>query len=77
MFMNHTPLKPKLVEYSQKAGNLLITGSLNVKEIVDSLDITNYITADEFYGIYMLKDGDNRAHDYFFDYVLHRRDINK
>ena len=31
MFMNHTPLKPKLVEYGKKAGNLLVTGSLSVK----------------------------------------------
>lgn len=55
MFMNHTPLKPKLVEYSKMAGNLLITGSLSVKEIVEDLGIHNYITADEFYSLYMIK----------------------
>lgn len=52
MFLNHTPLKPTLIEYGKKAGNMLVTGVLNVKEIVDSLGIKNYITAEEFYSIY-------------------------
>ena len=53
MFMNHTPLKPKLKEYAAMQGNLLITGSLNVKGIVEDLEIKNYVTADELFQIFI------------------------
>lgn len=53
MFMNHTPLKPELIRYSQQPGNILLSGSLNVKEILEDLGIKNFVTADELYAIYM------------------------
>lgn len=34
-------------------GNLLVTGSLNIVDILKDLKITNYIIADEIYAIYL------------------------
>lgn len=52
MFLNHTPLKPELIRYGQTAGNLLVSGSLNIISILEDLKISNFITADEMYAIY-------------------------
>lgn len=46
MFMNHTPVRPHLKEYSKKKGVLLVTGSLRITEILEDMHIDNYVTAD-------------------------------
>lgn len=51
MFMNHSPIRPHLRKYSQQ-GLLLITGSLNVEDVVTEMGISNYVTADELYHIF-------------------------
>jgi hypothetical protein len=48
--LNHTPLKNELLIESRK-GLILITGSQDIISIVESLNIKNYITADELYAL--------------------------
>ena len=52
MFMNYSPVRPYLQQYSQKEGIMVITGSLDVTGIVDEMGITNYVTADELYALF-------------------------
>ena len=52
MFMSHSPMRPLLRKYSSQGGVLLITGSLNITDIVNDMGITNYVTADELHTIF-------------------------
>lgn len=51
MFMNHSPIRPHLLKYSQQEGILLLSGSMRITDIVDQMGITNYVTTDELYSI--------------------------
>ena len=51
MFMNHSPIRPHLLKYSQQEGILLLGGSMRIADIVDQMGSTNYVTADELYSI--------------------------
>ena len=63
MFMNHSPVRSYLMKYSKLPGIILISGSLNIVEIVDDLNITNYITADELYAIFHQQDEEIRQNN--------------
>jgi hypothetical protein len=46
MFMNHSPVRSHLIRFSKLPGIILISGTVNIIEIVEDLNIKNYITAD-------------------------------
>jgi ribonucleotide monophosphatase NagD (HAD superfamily) len=52
MFMNHSPMRPHLIQFSKEPGVLLVSGSLKVTDILDDLGIVNYVTADELYALF-------------------------
>jgi hypothetical protein len=52
MFMNHSPMRPEIIKFSQMKGILLVTGSLEITDILHDLNINNYVTADELYTIF-------------------------
>lgn len=52
MFMNHSPMRPHLRNFSKQSGVLLVSGSLRITDILDDLAITNYVTADELYALF-------------------------
>lgn len=52
MFLNHTPLKPKIKHYSLQPGMMLVSGSNKVEEILVGLKVHNFVTADEVYTMF-------------------------
>lgn len=52
MFMSHSPIRPHLRKFSNEGGVLLLTGSLRINDIVDTMGISNYVTADELHAIF-------------------------
>lgn len=52
MFMNHSPMRPHLRNFSKQSGVLLVSGSLRITDILDDLAITNYVAADELYALF-------------------------
>lgn len=48
VILNHTPLKRDLVMESKK-GPIVITGSHDVVDVVQDLNIDNFVTADELF----------------------------
>ena len=74
MFMNHSPMKPELLKFKNK-GTILISGTLQIEDILQNLKITNYITADEMHALYFTKS--SQLYFDHNDYDLHSRKVEK
>lgn len=71
--MNHSPLRPELRKFKNE-GIIVVTGTLQIEDILSDMDITNYITADELFAVYFHNNHRVEKDDHIFHHRKHNEE---